>query len=145
MYGAVHKLSRLKGEGVVKKCHVKLVKRQIRGEGVKHCRFWDDIVYGQPLKIHYWIGIICISILFPTILICSNINPFVIGQMFIFICKRNLLHLLHLPFGPETVVMCILNPFRQLRLIKHWKVETNFYAFTHICLDINSCLAEMLI
>ena len=32
------------------------VKRRLRaGEGVKNCRFWDDIVYGRPLKafIHF--------------------------------------------------------------------------------------------
>ena len=31
-------------------CQFYLVKRRLRGgEGVKNCRFWDDIVYGRPL------------------------------------------------------------------------------------------------
>ena len=58
---------------------------------------------------------------YVTALICSNITPFVIGQMFIVISKRNLLYLLHLPSGPKTVFMCILTPFKQVRLIKKMK------------------------
>ena len=39
------------GRGGGKNCQFYLVERQLRGgEGVKNCRFWDNIVYGWPLK-----------------------------------------------------------------------------------------------
>ena len=38
------------GREGVKICQFYVVKRQLKGgEGVKNCRFCDDIVYGQPL------------------------------------------------------------------------------------------------
>ena len=48
-YGAVHKLCRLGGEGGDQKFPNLLSRKTTkRGEGVKNCLSWDNIVYGLP-------------------------------------------------------------------------------------------------
>ena len=63
---------------------------------------------------------------------CSNV-----------ISKRNLLYLLHLPSGPNTLLMCILSTFRQL------KIETTFlrldiFVLTSIVALLNGQLSKHL-
>ena len=110
------------GGGVGQKMPILISKKTTkRGGGIKSLILRRHSLWTAPrhklLNWHY--------LHFPKVLICINITPFVIGQMFIVISKRNLIYLLHLPSGPKTVLICILIPSRQLRLIRKSKNWNN--------------------